>query len=147
MVKTHVTAFGKGIAAEFAPLAQQVVATAYLRLQPIVPQRTPDDVEMTFLAVQIGRRHETEIDVAVIVVDSAATRSASHHIAPIGKQCFDIAFRERVLVLSDNHRATVLPQIHRHHISIPPRQEVILYSNIPVRVGLVADNILEPHIK
>ena len=40
VVKTHVTAFGKGIAAEFAPLAQQVVATAYLRLQPVVRRIT-----------------------------------------------------------------------------------------------------------
>ena len=92
------------------------------------------------LVVERGWRNEAEIDVAAIVVDGTSASGATHDIAAVGDEAFDIAFAEGVLVLSDDYGAVVFPEVEGYVAVIGLFDEPVFDGDVNVRVGLVADD-------
>ena len=92
------------------------------------------------LVVERGWRNEAEIDVATVVVDSAAASGATHKVATVGDEAFDIAFAEWVLVLSDDNGAVVFPEVEGYGAVIGLFDEPVFDGDVNVWVDLVADD-------
>ena len=105
--------------------------------------RPLDDPELALLVVEGLGDDKGEIEIPVVVVDGSAAGLAAHQVAAVGFQGFHIALAEGVLVLSNNHGTAVAPEVK--HDTIGMFNEVVLYGDIPIGVGLVGDDELEFH--
>ncbi len=101
--------FTEGVAAELATLGEDIIASRQFSDDTEVGHRALYDAELACLVIEGFGDDEGEVDVAVVVVDSAAAGAAAHQEASVGLKCLHVALREGVLVLSDNNRAAVFP--------------------------------------
>ena len=110
--------------------------------------RTLNDGKLALLVIMCFGHDKREIQVAVVVVNRTASRSASHQVAAVALKRFDIHLAVRILVLSDDDSAPVAPQIQGQCITVLTSNKVILDSDIPIGVGLRTDDKLErKHLK
>ena len=72
------------------------------------------------------------------MVYRTATCLATHQVAAVGFQGFDVHLAVGVLVLPNDNGATVFPQIKCDLIGM--LDKVVLHCDVPIRLGLVGDN-------
>ena len=77
-----------------------------------------------------------KVDIAQIVEDGTPTCPSAHQVAPIFLQLLHIAFGVWVLVLPYDDGTLILPQIERHPAIWGQRKEIVLNSDVEVRVKL-----------
>ena len=134
--------FGKGIATEFTPFTGKVVTTRNLGLQAIATQSLLNDGELLPNVIQLFVGNEREVDVTQVVIDSTTTCTATHQMTALVQQQLYVTLRIRILVVADNDRLLVLPQIHGNYAFLLMLGEILFHSPIEERIVLVADDDL-----
>ena len=143
MVKAAIFAYRKGVAGEFAATAKQVVTATLLNLKSIIGQSAGDNLKLAVDIINFVRYDKRKVQVAIVMIDGTAAGTTPHKKAAIGLKAFYIALAERVLVLPDNHRATVLPKIHRDGVRLGQCHKIVLNRNVLKWIGLVGNNYLQ----
>ena len=98
--------------------------------------------ELFFHIIQLFVGNEGEVDVAQVVIDSSAARTASHKVTAFIKQKFDVAICVRVLVEADDHGLLVFPKVQSNDTFLLAFREVLLDGAIEEGVVLRAYNNL-----
>ena len=93
-----------------------------------------DDGELARLVVEVHGHDEGEVEVAAIVEDGTAARSATQQVAAVGPQQVDTALGVGVLVAPDDDGALVAPEIERHLVGSAVLQQVVLDGEVPVGI-------------
>ena len=137
-MQSGMSRLGKSIARELAALAQHIVPPAHLGVQPESLHRMLHHAQLPRHIVAGFGHHKREIQVPQIMVHRPATGASPHQVAAVSLQPLHIALGKRVLVLPDHHRAPVLPQIEQRPSHIGLRKEIVLNSQIEIRVILIA---------
>ena len=70
----------------------------------------------------------------------SATGFATHQESSIGLQLLYIAFGIGVLILSDDHGAAILPEIHGDVAIGGLGKQIILDGNVEIRIRLIGDD-------
>ncbi len=145
MVQIIMQSFRKSVTTELPSFSQNIITSTEFSMQTKTFHCTLNNRELALQVIQPLWNNKTEVEVAVIMVDSSTTGLAAHQVSPIGFKGIDIHLTIGILVLPYHHCTVVFPQIQYNGIGI--FHKIIFDSNIPIGIGLVRNKELCNHLK
>ena len=138
MMEPLMLTFGEGVARKFTAVAEEVVASRKFGLQTVVGHSLLEHRKLSRSVVKVVRNHKGEIEIAQVVEYGPTTGAATHEEATVILKEGDVALGIGILVLPDDHGATVCPEVEGEVAIGGLGKEILLNGNVEVRVGLGA---------